>query len=101
MRTRSSTLLLTSGRSMTRLSVSTSPIDADEVASTLSAATVTSTDCVTVPTSNVKFNRTGAPGLTLTSLYANGLKPGNSAATLYTPGRTAGKLYAPDSFDTV
>ena len=53
-----STLLPTIGRSDTFCCERTSPMEELEVASSVSAATVTSTDCDCPATCNVKFKRT-------------------------------------------
>ena len=56
--TRSNTLRPASGRSRTLYSGSTEPTEAEVVAMTVSAATVTSTAVATEPTCSVKFSRT-------------------------------------------
>src|SRR5262245_14438742 len=96
--TRSSTLRVARGRSRTLYSGRTAPTEADVVAISVSAATLTSTVWDCVPTCSVKFNRTCCDTPSDTSLYVCVWKPARSAETLYCPDCSEGKLYAPVSF---
>ena len=66
--TRSVTSRPPNGRSRNLYSGSTTPTDADVVAMSVSAATLTSTVCACPPTCSVKFNRTCCEIPSVTSL---------------------------------